>query len=426
MIQEISKVKNIKGELTLPGDKSVSHRSIIFSSLAGGNSKISNLLESDDVFSTISCFKKLGCEIDKVDDSYIVKGKGFINFVQPISKLNAGNSGTTARLISGILSAQNFESKLVGDESLSKRPMERVSKPLSLMGAKISLSENRTLPAIFSPSQNLHRIDYELEVASAQVKSALLLLGIHLEEESKIIERYVTRDHTERMLGCKIESTENKNIIHVSKKNYPQPNDYVVPSDISTAAFFIVLTLLTENSELLLKNISLNPTRTGVINILQNMGGNIAIENRKTIAGEDLGDLVIKSSSLKNVEIEENLIPNIIDEIPILSVAGLLAEGNFVIKNASELRVKESDRIEALVENYKLLGLKVNEFEDGFELSGEIRNKDVQFESFGDHRIAMTFAVLSSLLFEKGSINNFNCVKISNPNFLHQLTTITS
>jgi len=425
MIQTIKKVNRVYGELKLPGDKSISHRAVMLSSLTKGKSKVSNLLESADIKSTIECFQKLGCAIENPGNEYVIKGKGFYGLSQPREKLDAGNSGTTARLISGILAMQKFSSVLTGDESLSKRPMRRVAEPLRLMGAKIKLSKQESLPVEFFPSDNLKAINYELPVASAQVKSALLLAGLHLDDKSTVIEKIQTRDHTERMLNCEVSFYNEQKIISVSQENYPIAKEYVVPSDISSASFFIVFTLLIPGSELMIKDVSLNPTRTGIIKVLQNMGGNIEIGNVKTIAGEELGDIIVRSSSLKNVEIEKEIIPNIIDEIPILSVAGLFAEGTFKIKHAEELRHKESDRIKSLCHNYRLLGLEVDEFEDGFSISGDIKNKNIFFESFHDHRIAMAFSILTSIIFDESQIKDFECVSISNPQFLSQLKSIT-
>lgn len=423
--QSIKKIKQVRGELKLPGDKSISHRSVFIASLSEGKSKITNLLESADIKSTIDCFTKLGARVEKKGNEYFVSGKGFGKLTEPSEKLNAGNSGTTARLISGVLAVQKFKSVLLGDESLSKRPMRRIADPLKLMGANIQLSSEGTLPAEFTVSEKLTSINYELPIPSAQVKSAVILAGLHLDNETKIIESFQTRDHTERMLNCDIVMESGRKIISVSKKNYPTAKEYVVPSDISTASFFIVLTLLLPNSELYLRDVSLNPTRTGILDILKRMGGNISIENLKTVAGENLGDLVVKSSALTNIEIDEAIIPNIIDEIPVLSVAGLFAEGDYTIKHATELRYKESDRIKSLCHNYKLLGMNVDEFEDGFKFNGEVKNKNILFESFGDHRIAMAFSILSSILFEESEIKDFECVEISNPQFLNQLSLIS-
>jgi 3-phosphoshikimate 1-carboxyvinyltransferase len=424
-MQEFYKINKVAGELTLPGDKSISHRSVIFSCLADGVSTIKNLSNGEDVKSTMSCFKKLGCKIEQQDGLVKITGKGFGNFTEPKEALDAGNSGTTARLISGILAVQKFKTVVAGDESLSKRPMKRVIEPLELMGGKIKASEGMTLPMEYYPSENINVISYELPVASAQVKSAILLAGLHLEAETKVIEKIPSRNHTEVMLNLPVTHSEGKTIISVSKKNYPSPADYLAPSDISTAAFFIVLALLVKDSRLTLKNVSLNETRTGIIKVLQAMGGKIEILNQRKISGESLGDLVIYGSRLKNITIGEEIIPNIIDEIPILSAAGLFAEGDFIITKAKELRAKESDRISALCSNYKELGLDVEEYEDGFLLHGKIKNNKPVFESFGDHRIAMTFAILSLVLDNGGKMNSFGCVSISNPDFLQQLQKIT-
>lgn len=424
-MKEFDKINKVEGELSLPGDKSISHRSVIFSCMAEGISEIENLSNGEDVKSTAGCFRQLGCEIIEKGSKVIVKGKGLYKLAAPLKKLDAGNSGTTARLMSGLLAMQNFKSVMFGDESLSKRPMKRVIDPLEKMGAKISATEKLTLPLEYSPAGNRKAITYELPVASAQVKGAVLLAGLHLEEETKVIENVASRNHTEVMLNLPVEVVNGKNIITVSKQYYPSANKYLVPSDISTAAFFMVLALLAKNSELLLKNVSLNQTRTGIITVLQAMGGRIETSNVRTISGEVMGDVFIKSSDLKNITIDEKIIPNIIDEIPILSVAGLFAEGNFVINKAKELRAKESDRIEALCSNYKLLGIKTDEFEDGFSLEGKTASGVAPvFESFGDHRIAMTFSILSLLLENGGKINNFDCVNISNPDFLSQLHKI--
>ncbi|MEJ5350480.1 MAG: 3-phosphoshikimate 1-carboxyvinyltransferase [Melioribacteraceae bacterium] len=416
--------ENLSGELSLPGDKSISHRAVMFASMAEGESIIKNCSNAEDVKSTISCFRKLGVEFNEKENLLIVKGKGFKNFCEPEGELYAGNSGTTARLMSGILCAQNFKSIITGDESLSKRPMKRVVEPLNMMGADITASPEGTLPLVIKPSSSLHAINYKLKVASAQVKSALILAALHLEDESIIVESIPTRNHTEKLLGLKTEKTDEGTLIYVSKNNYPKNFEITVPSDISTAAFFIVLGLLSKNSNILIKNVSLNETRTGILEILKLMGGNITIENEITQNGEKRGNIRVKSSQLENIEIPAEIIPNIIDEIPILSVAGVFAEGKFKVTNAKELRVKESDRIKALCENYKRTGLKVEEFEDGFEIDGKILEDNFIFESYGDHRIAMAFAVMSMLIKKGGRINNFDCVSISNPDFLTQLQSL--
>ncbi|MDP3830657.1 MAG: 3-phosphoshikimate 1-carboxyvinyltransferase, partial [Ignavibacteriaceae bacterium] len=371
-------------ELFLPGDKSISHRALIFSSLGNGKSVISNLSNAEDVNSTKGILQNCGIDILNDDSKISVFGKGIWGLQKPEKILHAGNSGTTARLLSGLLSMQKFGSVISGDESLSKRPMNRVTKPLIQMGAKLSLTDNNYLPIQIEPSNSLKAISYELDVPSAQVKSAIMIAGLFLNDVTKVIENVETRNHTEVMLSLPIQKNGNQTIISSSIKYAPIPNEYIIPSDISTASFFIVLTLLSKNSTLIIKNCSLNPSRTGILTVLKAMGAKIEIINQNISCGEIYGDILVESSKLVNVEIDSNIIPNIIDEIPILTIAGIFAVGNYKIKNAKELRVKESDRINAIVNNVKKLGLSVEEYEDGFSVSGEIKNNNCLFESFGD------------------------------------------
>ena len=424
MIQEFNKINKVKGELKLSGDKSISHRAVFFASMSDGKSVIRNLSNSVDVNSTMDCFSAMGAEVKKENQAVVVKGRGFKGFKRPVKPLDAGNSGTTARLIIGVLASQNFESVLIGDEFLSKRPMDRIVIPLRLMGAKIE-SKSNTLPLKIYPVTGLNPINYELPIPSAQIKSAVILAGLHCDGMTTVTEFIPSRDHTEKMLGLEVRKNGTNNTILVSKKNYPVAAEYFVPSDVSSAAFFVVLTLLTKNSSLKIKNVSLNDTRTGYLKILKRMGAKLYFENNYLNSGEPIADVIIENSPLVNIDIPGDIIPNIIDEIPILSVAGLFAEGDFTIRGASELRKKESDRINSLCHNYRLLGLDVKEFEDGFTLSGEIKNKNVVFESFHDHRIAMAFGILSLLLNSGGKVDNFDCVKISNPDFIKQIKSIT-
>lgn len=425
MIKHFNKIKSVNGELILSGDKSISHRAAIFSAMAKGKSIIENISSGEDVKSTLNVLKQLGADIKSDAEKIFIEGVGFKGFKKSVSALDCGNSGTTARLLTGLLSVQNFSSRLVGDSSLSLRPMKRVVEPLRKMGAKIDISENHTLPITIYPSENISGISYKMPVASAQVKSSILIAGLHLDEETSVIENQITRNHTEKMLGLPVKSSGNLIISTSSRIFYPIPNDYFIPGDVSTSAFHVVLALLSNNSELLVKNVSLNPTRIGFIEVLKQMGGNISFENLKLSSNEEYGDVLIKSSQLKNIEIEKSLVPNIIDEIPILAVAGVFANGSFQIHDANELRVKESDRIKSLCYNLKLLGLDVQEYDDGFKVSGDIKNQKVRFESFGDHRIAMAFAVLSMLMENGGEVNDFECVKISNPQFENQIKTIS-
>lgn len=427
MVQKMKKVfrkiKSVNGELNFAGDKSISHRAIFFSSMAEGKSFIKNISLSEDVKSTQKIFSHLGVKFIEDESGLIVEGKGKRKFTQPANALDCGNSGTTARLLSGLLIAQDFSSVLIGDESLSKRPMKRIIEPLRQMGGKIE-AINSTLPIKIFPAYSLNPIEYRLHIASAQVKSAILIAGLHLNDDTKVIEEFITRDHTERMLGLPVSKSENLKVISSSEKFYPTAKDYFIPGDVSSAAFFAVLALLTDNSELLIKNVSLNPTRTGFIEVLKQMNADIEIENVRESSNEPYGDLIIHSSNLKNISIDSSIIPNIIDEIPILSIAGIFAEGNFEIRNCEELRYKESDRIKALCDNFKLTGLDIEEFPDGFRISGEIKNAKVNFNSFNDHRIAMAFSVLSMLAGNDFSVEGVECVAISNPKFYEQVETI--
>ncbi len=418
------KIKRVNGELTFKGDKSISHRAVIFASMAEGISEIFNISECEDVKSTINAFKLLGAEFYYEDEKLLVKGIGKKNFRQPDKIIDCGNSGTTARLLSGILAAQNFQSTITGDESLSQRPMKRIIEPLEMMGAKIS-HNNFRLPVTFHSTADLYPISYELKIPSAQVKSAILLAGLFNDNRTEVIETIPSRDHTERILKLEYEIRDNKKFIFSSSKNYPKKDQYLIPGDISSASFFIVLTLLTKNSQLLIKNVSINPTRISFIDILKRMGAEISIEKTGISNGEPLGNITVRSSELSNIEISPDLIPNIVDEIPILSVAGIFANGEFQIRNCRELRYKESDRISALCKNYQKIGLDVSEFEDGFSISGKIKNLYCSFETFNDHRIAMTFAILSILLNDGGEIDNQKCIKISNPDFFNQLSLVT-
>ena len=426
MKKKFEKINRVNGEISLPGDKSISHRVVIFSAMALGKSLMKNISLGEDVKSTMKIMQQLGANIISEEGQIIVEGCGFREFKNSNNDLDCGNSGTSARLIAGLLAAQKFNSKLIGDASLSKRPMNRVITPLKNMGVEFEANESLTLPLTIIPKSGITPITYEMSVASAQVKSSILIAGLHCDEETSVIETEQTRNHTEKMLGLPVKIVDGRIISSSSKKYYPKAYNYFIPGDISSAAFHVVLTLLTPNSELLIKNVSLNLTRIGFIEVLKKMGADISFENIKTSSNEEYGDIIVKSSALTNIKIDTEIIPNIIDEIPILTVAGIFAEGEFVIENAKELRVKESDRIKSICSNLMLLGLKVEEYEDGFAVRGSIRKSNPVFESFGDHRIAMAFAVLSMLLDGGGEVNGFECVDISNPQFEEQINSIVN
>jgi 3-phosphoshikimate 1-carboxyvinyltransferase len=397
---------------------------LFISSLANGKSIIKSLSNSYDVKSTISCLQALGIEIEFYEKEIVVNGRGYKGYKKSLVPLDAGNSGTTARLLTGILAPQSFESVITGDTSLSSRPMKRIIEPLNRMGSKLKTNDESRLPLKILPAENFRTIKYNMPVASAQVKSAILFAGLHLDEETIVIESQQTRNHTENLLNLQVVKKEGKIFSTVSKNNFPEAKEYFIPGDISSAVFFIVLALLTKNSELCIKNVSLNPTRVECLGLLKKMGGDIQIEEKGISNNEVYGDLLVKSSNLVNVKIDKQIIPLIIDEIPILAIAGVFAEGVFQFKGASELRVKESDRIKAICTNLLKLGLEVEESEDGLSIFGKIKKLSEPFYSFGDHRIAMAFAILSSLLAGGGSVEGFESVSVSNPGFLKQLKLI--
>lgn len=426
MQKRFEKINKVSGELSLTGDKSISHRAVIFSAMAAGRSSIKNISTGEDVKSTMNIMQQLGAKVEINGEKIFIEGYGFRGFKKSISDLDCGNSGTTARLIAGLLAVQEFKSTLVGDKSLSNRPMKRVIEPLKKMGVKFHSNEKLTLPLSIIPKLEIIPITYKMPIASAQVKSCILIAGLHFDDDTKVIENVQTRNHTEKMLGLPIVIENNEIISSASRKYYPKAIDYFVPGDISTSAFHIVLTLLAPNSELIIKDVSLNPTRLGFIEVLKKMGANIIFENVKNSSNEKYGNVIVKSSSLKNIIIDKDIIPNIIDEIPILTIAAIFADGDFVIENAKELRVKESDRINSICSNLKLLGLIVEETEDGFSISGSIKKFNPLFKSFYDHRIAMAFAILSMLLDKGGEVNGFECVSISNPKFEEQIKSIVN
>lgn len=423
---KIEKSTKLKGIIYPPGDKSISHRVALISSLSEGENIIENFLIADDTLSTLNCLKKLGVEIELLKKLKI-KGKGFKNFSQPGTTLDAGNSGTTIRLLAGILAGQKFDSEITGDESLRRRPMMRIVKPLRMMGAKIETTENGTAPLKIFGVENLNPIEYELEIPSAQVKSCLIFAGLHSEGKTKIIEKIKTRDHTERLLGLKITYENGKKIIEVEGGTKINSNYYFVPNDISSAAFFIVAGSIIPNSHLIIKDVGLNPTRTGFIDVLKKMGAKIEIENIREIANEPIGDVIVKSDdeiNLKNLTLSGDIIPNIIDEIPILAIAGTVAQGEFKVRDALDLRNKESDRIKAIVKNLRKMGIDVEEYEDGFSFEGGKKLKGAFIETFNDHRIAMAFSIAGLIAEGETVIDNPDCVKISFPNFYEVLKNI--
>ncbi len=385
----------LKGRLRVPGDKSISHRSIMLGSLAEGETQISGFLEGEDSLATLNAFRAMGVSIQGPDQGRVtIQGVGMHGLKSPEAPLDLGNSGTSMRLLSGLLSGQGLELTLVGDESLSSRPMKRVTEPLTQMGARVETTEQGTAPLVIHPVERLKAIDYALPVASAQIKSCLLLAGLYAEGETGISEPAPTRDHTERMLrgfGYSVQREGNR--ISLSGGGRLSACNIDVPSDISSAAFFLVGASIAEGSDLLLQHVGINPTRDGVINILRLMGADIEILNRRDVGGEPVADLRVRSASLKGIRIPEEQVPLAIDEFPALFVAAACAEGETVLTGAEELRVKESDRIQAMADGLEQLGVDVTPTADGIVIKGGKGFTGGRVDSLGDHRIAMSFAI---------------------------------
>lgn len=428
MIKEITPANNLKGELTIPGDKSISHRALLLGALAEGKTEISGFLPGADCLSTLECLRQMGVMIERpTETNVIIKGSGLNGLKEPSQVLDAGNSGTTARLLLGILAGQRFFSALTGDFSLRQRPMGRVVEPLKQMGAQISGRQSGNLLPLAVTGKQLHGIDYLSPVASAQLKSALLLAGLYAEGPTSVMEPSKSRDHSERMLqffGAKLHVDGLKVTIHPGGKM--EARKVVVPGDISSAAFFIVAGLIVPNSELLIKNVGINPTRTGLITALQQMNGQIEVINRREEVGEPVADLLIKSSDLKAATIKGDIIPTLIDEVPALTVAALFAEGETVIMDAAELRVKESDRIAVLAEELQKIGGQVQELPDGLRIRGGRALRGSLCSSHHDHRIAMALAVAGLRTEGKMQIADFECTAISYPGFAEDLKRLCS
>lgn len=405
----------LKGEITIPSDKSISHRAIMFASLAKGKTKISNFSRGADCHSTLNVFSQLGIEHEFLSEQeLIIVSDG--NLKAPQKDLNCGNSGTTMRLVSGILAGQKFNSVLFGDESLSKRPMKRVIEPLTLMGAKIDSNEYKAPLKIYG--QNLHGIEYNSKLASAQVKSCILLAGLLADGETIFTEPYTSRNHTELMLkylGADINCSENKTII---KRSELVAQDISICGDISSATFFIVAGLIVPNSDFIIKNVGLNPTRTGILDVVKMMGGNVEVLDKKLVSNEEVGDLRVKTSDLHACEISGSLIPRLIDELPVIAVLATQAEGTTIIKDAQDLRNKESDRIAAVVKELRKIGADIEETADGFIINGKKALKgDCEIETYHDHRLAMSMYVASLIAEKPVKINEFQWVDISFPEF---------
>lgn len=422
---KFTKSTPLKGIIQIPGDKSISHRAVMFGSLAKGDTRITNFLQGADCLSTISCFQKMGISIENNVDNVIIHGKGLHGLSAPTEILDVGNSGTTTRLISGILAGQNFTSEIIGDASIQKRPMKRIITPLSQMGADIiSLKENGCAPLRIN-GKPLSAIHYQSPVASAQVKSCVLLAGLYADGETLVTEPALSRNHTELMLssfGATVKS------VGTTASILPDPEligqDIEVPGDISSAAFFIAAALMVPGSEVCIKHVGINPTRDGILRVCEAMGADIKMENKRIMGGEPVADLIVRSSSLHGTVIEGDIIPTLIDEIPVIAVLAAYADGTTVICNAEELKVKESNRLDIMVESLTAMGVDIEGTEDGMIIRGGKPLHGAVIDSHLDHRIAMAFAVASLVAEGTTTITRADCVDISYPNFYSDLNSL--
>lgn len=422
--------KGLSGNVRVPGDKSMSHRAVMFSSLANGTSNITGLLEGEDVMATLAAFRAMGVKAQGPENGTLsVEGVGMRGLQAPEQDLDMGNSGTAMRLMSGILAAQNFASKLVGDESLTGRPMRRVTVPLSAMGARCATDENGCPPIHIRGVENLEPIDYKLPMASAQIKSAVLLAGLYADGETSVTEPAPTRDHTERMLkaygyDCQTERVNDEiSTIRLNGGGELTAADIDIPSDISSAAFFMVAASIVPGSKITLEHVCVNPTRTGIIDILKSMGADIKLLNPRAVGGEPVADIQVTYAGLKGAVIDPKLVPLAIDEFPVICIAAACAEGQTTVSGAEELRHKESDRISAMVAGLRAIGVEVEERKDGMVVSGgEITGGEV--ESYHDHRIAMSFAVAGGVSIGEIVVNEADNVVTSFPNFVDLATSV--
>ncbi len=422
----LEKSNRLSGEVTIPGDKSISHRAVMFGALADGTTEVTNFLKGADCLSTISCFQKLGIEIENTPEHILIHGKGLHGLQAPTSVLDAGNSGTTTRLISGILAAQPFTCTLTGDSSIQTRPMKRIMEPLSMMGAAIeSVRHNDCAPLSIS-GRELKGIHYHSKVASAQVKSCILLAGLYASGETSVTEPTVSRNHSEIMLryfGANVLTEGTTATI------FPEPvlhgQRICVPGDISSAAYFIAAGLLVPNSEILIRNVGINPTRDGILRVARAMGGDITLLNIRE-EGEPTADLLVRSSSLHGTVVEGDLIPTLIDEIPVINIMAACAEGQTIIRDAAELKVKESNRIDVMVEQLKSMGCDITATDDGMIINGGRPLHGAVIDSHLDHRIAMSFAVASLIADGTTEILGSDCVNISYPTFYQDLQRLST
>jgi 3-phosphoshikimate 1-carboxyvinyltransferase len=426
MNQTIERPAALQGTVTLPADKSVSHRAAMLSALGDGTSRIHNFPPSADPQSTLACMEALGAYVSEDADGVLkVRGRGVNGLRPPSEPLDCGNSGTTMRLLAGILAGQRFGSVLTGDDSLQQRPMQRIADPLCAMNARVQLRDGHAPIRIRASRDGLTALEYRLPVASAQVKSCVLLAGLYAGGTTTVIETTPARDHTERMLDLPVDAVGGERHIRIQGGMQVPPQTWHIPGDFSGAAFFIVAATLVPESELTLEGVGLNPSRTALLDVLRGMGADIRVRNERTEGGEPMGDLVVRSAELEAVDVGGRLIPNLIDEIPVLAVAAACAEGTSTIRDAQELRVKETDRLHAITENLRAMGATIDEQEDGLTIHGKGPNLlGTSVSSFDDHRIAMAMGVAGLVAHGPTTIHDAGCARISFPGFWDELKRV--
>ncbi len=416
------KTKHLKGEITVPGDKSISHRSVMLGSIASGTTEVHGFLNGADCISSMNCFRQMGVDIAYDGSIVTIHGNGLHGLKAPADTLDVGNSGTTTRLMSGILAAQNFSSRVIGDDSICRRPMKRIMTPLAMMGADITSERGNDCAPLIINGRKLKGIHYNSPVASAQVKSCVLLAGLYADGETSVTEPYVSRNHTELMLNAFGGScTTVGTTATVTSDPVLTGQKIVVPGDISSAAYFLVAGLITGNSEITIKNVGINPTRDGIIDVIKMMGGDMTFANVNADSGEPTADITVKTSSLKGCVIEGDIIPKLIDEIPVIAILACFAEGETVIKDAAELKVKESNRIDVMVNNLSAMGADITGTDDGMIIRGGKPLHGAVIHSRKDHRIAMSFAIAAMCAEGETEILDADCVNISYPDFYRDL-----
>lgn len=423
---KITRKNGLKGTVSVPGDKSISHRSIMLGSIADGITEVHHFLQGADCLSSIACFRQMGINIENNGDIVRIHGKGLHGLKQPSDILDTGNSGTTTRLMSGILAGQNFECIVNGDASIQSRPMRRIITPLSLMGASIESLKGNDCAPLKITGKKIKGIHYDSPVSSAQVKSAILLAGLYAEGETSVTEPVLSRNHTELMLkGCGGDITSNGTTAILRPVERLEAKKIVVPGDISSAAYFMAAGLIVPGSEICIKNVGINPTRDGMIRVCQAMGGNIRMENIHEVCGEPVADIIVSHSNLHGIMIEGDIIPTLIDELPIIAVMAAFADGQTVIRDAAELKVKESDRIAVMTENLSAMGVDITPTDDGMIINGGKTPCGAQIQSHLDHRIAMSFAVAALASDGETEIIGSDCVNISYPTFYNDLFNLS-